>query len=83
MYENKMNEPKETAPKYDTSKYQQKKTTEKKEDDLHLNRAQTVANLFEEFRKEAVFSYGLRYVTDFLVNVCSDEKLGYSSFVVI
>lgn len=77
-----MTDPKDNLPKYDTTKYQAQKI-ERKEDDLHIHRAKAVSSLFEEFRKQAAFTFGLRYITDFLVNVCGDEKLGYAPFVIV
>lgn len=41
-----------------------------------------VSSLFEEFRKEAEYSFGLKPVVDFLVDAAGDEKMGYSSFVI-
>ena len=81
MFESKAAE-KDNTPKYDIAKYDQKKV-ERKEENIHLFRAKIINCLFEEFRKEAEYSFGMKHIIDFLVNAAADEKMGYSSYVVI
>ena len=81
LFESKISS-KEPELKYDTSKYSQKKEV-RKEDNIHVFRQKVVNCLFEEFRKEAEYSFGLKPVVDFLVDAAGDEKMGYSSFVIM
>ena len=80
LFESKAAE-KSNIPTYDTSKYTEKKE-KKKEDNLPISRASVISGLFDEFRAEAVESFGLKYMIDFIVNVAGEEKLGYSQFVI-
>lgn len=50
---------------------------------MYTARSKIVNGLFEEFRKNAFENFGMKYIMDFVVNVTADEKMGYSSYVII
>ena len=70
-------------PKYEIEKTDNKKPQPKKEENISISRAKVMNGMFQEFRNDAQEIFGLKYVIDFIVNVTADEKMAYSSNVII